>query len=158
MNDKNIDNEVLMVLPKKTIYTAYKLAENWTCDQDSSHFTIFMAGVPIAMAYWQEADDFGMIRPAIVFDAQREDLRAELFTALMTRMALAYDEIPSKYPLYIRLFESDLELIAQASRMGFVPYFGQWKQKSADESEEDWKRITESLRQAYPGVDNTKIH
>lgn len=158
MNDQNINNEVLMVLPRKTVYTASKLAENWVLNQDSAHFSISLEGSLIATAYWQEADDFGMNRPAIVFEGQSDALRADLFTALMTRMALAYDEIPSKYPLYIRLFESDLELIAQASRMGFVPYFGEWKKKTALESEEDWKRITEALRQAYPAQDDVMIH
>lgn len=158
MNDQKIENDVLMVLPRKTVYTAYKLVDQWVLDQDCSRFSISMGGRVIATSYWQEADDFGMVRPAIIFDAQNDEHRAELFTALMTRIALAYDEVPSKYPLYIRLSQSDLELIAQASRIGFVPYFGQWKERSAAESEEDWKSITEALRIAYPGPENTLIH
>lgn len=158
MEDKKINHEVLMVLPRRTVYSKSSLAENWIDQQDSTDFSIMLEGEKIASAKWVDANDFGMLRPAIDFSCENDELRADLFVALMTRMALVYDQTPSKYPLYMRLDEADLELIAQASRIGFVPYFGEWQQRSADESEEDWKRITEALRKAYPAPENSLKH
>lgn len=149
MEDKK-NNEILMILPRRTVYSAGKLPKNWELDQDATGLSISVDEEPTAYAFWKDAEDFGVSRPAIKFYTRSKELKSELFKALMKRLALAYDGMPSKYPLYIRLHEDDLELIAEASRIGFVPYFGTWKKKSAEQSENSWKKITDLLRIAYP--------
>lgn len=101
---------------------------------------------------WKDEDDFGMDRPTILFDVHGCDPRTkqELFEAVVSRLAIAYDQIPGKYPLYIRLSEADLDLIAQASHLGFIPYFGKWAKKTPEQSEKSWQAITDSLRTRYP--------
>ncbi len=150
MEMTNSNSEILMVLPKKTIRKHAALGQGWEIDQDSCGLSVLVDQQPAAYAMWISADDFGTQRPSIRFDAFVQSNKLQLFEVLITRLAIAYDQIPGKYPLYIRLRADDLDLIAMASRMGFVPYFGSWSLKTSEESEETWKRITDSLRNAYP--------
>lgn len=150
MEKMNSVSEILMVLPRKTIRRTPDLPSSWEIDQDACGLSVLIDCKPAAYAMWIYANDFGTQRPSIQFDAFCQEKKLQLFEALITRLALAYDQFPCKYPLYIRLGEQELDLIAMAHRMGFVPYFGQWSQKTSRQSEETWKNITDSLRKVYP--------
>ncbi len=152
MEDRNLDNEILMILPRRTFFKASCLPGNWEVDQDPAGLSVLVDQQPAAYASWKDEDDFGTDRPAILFDVHGCDPRTkqELFEAVVSRLAIAYDQIPGKYPLYIRLSEADLDLIAQASHLGFIPYFGKWAKKTPEQSEKSWQAITDSLRTRYP--------
>lgn len=139
------NKDVLMVLPKKTILVPSALKSMWDVDKDPQGVTIFNASRPLSHANWENSDDFGNLRPCIVLELP-EEADMDLFDAMVSRLAVAYESLPERYPLYIRIDSSNLELIAHASRIGFVPYFGNWKEKNADESAADWETITQALR------------
>lgn len=150
MKDQFRNTEILMILPRRTIHQAGPLMDTWMVDKDSAGLSLFIDGVPAGYADWQEASDFDMERPAIEFFYQEGSQKLDIFEALISRLAIAFDRIPGRYPLYIKLKSTELDLIAKASRMGFVPYFGCWHGKTSDQSEFSWKMITDHLRQRYP--------
>lgn len=150
MKDPFRNTEILMILPRRTILKAEPLPETWSLDTDPAGLSLYMNGRPVGYAFWKEASDFGMKRPAIGFTCSDEAHRLDIFEALVSRLAVAFDRIPGRYPLYIRLSSQNLDLIAKAGRMGFVPYFGCWSRKTSEQSESAWEMITERLRQRYP--------
>lgn len=151
MNDQLRPADILMILPKRTILKAEPLENDWVLDQDPAGLSLFIHGKPAGYASWQNASDFGMHRPSVFFSClEKGSRKLAVFEALVSRLAIAFDRIPGRYPLYIKLQSTDLDLIAKASRMGFIPYFGEWSQKTSEQSESCWKGITESLRHRYP--------
>lgn len=134
-----------MVLPKRTIQMPSELKHSWDVDNDPDGITIFNAHQPVCHANWQDSDEFGMDRPAITLILpDEEDL--DLFDAMVSRLAIAYENLPERYPLYIRLHKTSLDLIAHASRLGFIPYFGEWKESNENHSAAVWEEITNALR------------
>ena len=147
-----LDQEVLMVLPKRVIHQESPLPDDWNVDWIDQSAILKNGEEIIAEARLTDADDFGFRRPAICFEmsGEKEDVM-KAFESLISRLALDYEKTPSRNPLYIKLSAQDLELIAKASRMGFISYFGEWKQADPDESEALWIQITEDLRRRFPG-------
>lgn len=138
-----------MVLPKKVIRQPSALKPDWELDKDPEGITIYETKKPVGHMNWQDSDEFGMERPAItLLLSDKED--PDLFDAMVSRLAIAYENLPERYPLYIRIPKTNLPLIAHAHRLGFIPYFGTWKESDADHSVADWEEITEALREAYP--------
>lgn len=142
--------DILMILPRKTVRSEQPVPQGWEVDQDASGISLTIDDQPSFIASWREAGDFGMNRPAIRFQSLDGKLKPRAFEVLVSRLAKAYDQMPSRYPLYIRLHSKELPLIAAASRLGFIPYFGNWKEQSAAQSESAWNIITENLREAFP--------
>lgn len=70
--------------------------------------------------------------------------------AMITKMAMLYDSIPGKYPLYLVTQSQSYMAIALYARLGFLPYFGEYKGHSAKQSQEDWERVTEILKEKVP--------
>lgn len=150
MTEKFRLNDILMILPRRTILKAEPLKDTWSLDKDSAGLSLYIDSVPVGYACWQSALDFGIERPAITFACSDEENKLAAFEALVSRIAIAFDQMPGRYPLYIRLHSSQLDLIAKASQMGLQPYFGRWSMMDGEESEHSWQLITDSLRQSYP--------
>ena len=144
--------DILMILPRRTIVRSPSFENSFRLEMPQEGKVIaFLEEELVGQATWQDAFDFeGIERPMLVFECTKKEYELDLFEGLISQLALDFDAIPGRYPLYIKLKETDLPYIAKASRMGFVPYFGAWIQSSAQESEVIWQNITEALRQAYP--------
>ncbi|UNT92709.1 hypothetical protein [Allobaculum sp. Allo2] len=114
-----------MVLPKRVIHQESPLPDDWNVDWIDQSAILKNGEEIIAEARLTDADDFGFLRPAICFEmsGEKEDVM-KAFESLISRLALDYEKTPSRNPLYIKLSAQDLELIAKASRMGFISYFG----------------------------------
>ncbi|MCF0258489.1 MAG: hypothetical protein HUJ54_01390 [Erysipelotrichaceae bacterium] len=146
--------EVLMVLPKAAVSSAAKGKEHWNIEHKASTVTIYENEQPIGKARWENSMEFGMERPALYAKLYGLEDDLLIFEAMISRLALEYRQIRSRHPLYIRLKDSEISLIAKASRMGFLPYMGQWQNADSELSVKHWEAITEQLRQAYPkGLD-----
>ncbi|WP_304684013.1 hypothetical protein [Ileibacterium valens] len=146
------NQDILMVLPKNTIHTPNEMSQDWEIDKDSGGITIYTKNKLLGYADWRNRKDFGFSRPAINIQLLDSEQEMNVFEALISRLATAYEMMPSRYPLYIRLPQQHTSLIAQAARMGFIPYFGEWKESSKENSENDWKKITEQLRHDFPAT------
>ncbi len=146
------EKDILMILPRRTILRKPNFENSFCLETPQEGKVIaFMNEAQVGQAQWQEAFDFeGIVRPALVFECTKKEYEFDLFESLISQLALDFDAIPGRYPLYIKLKETNLPYIAKASRMGFVPYFGKWVQSNAQESEATWQNITEALRKAYP--------
>lgn len=139
-----------MILPKRTIRRLKKLPGNWEVDQDPAGVSLFIDHKSTALAYYSDEGDFGNKRPAIHFVCEEGREAGRIFELLVSRLCLGFENTPSRNPLYIRLSDEQTDLIAAASRMGFLPYFGDWKESNATQSVQSWASITESLRTCYP--------
>ncbi len=144
------NQDILMVLPKNTIHSPNEMSQDWEVDKDGAGITIYTKDRLLGHADWRNRKDFGFSRPAIDIKLIDKEQEMKVFEALVSRLASAYEMMPSRYPLYIRLPQKHTSLIAKAARMGFIPYFGEWKESTRENSENDWKRITEQLRQDFP--------
>lgn len=142
--------DVLMVLPRRSIYRVRPLPAGWTVDQDPQGITLYVDRKPAAHARLCKREDFGQNRLALSFSCMDSELSGPAFEVLVSRLALAFDEVPSRYPLYVRFGSSEHVQIITASHMGFIPYLGEWNERTADDSESDWEMITEDLRRVYP--------
>lgn len=150
MTRRKNEQDVLMILPKKTIHAPAKLPDAWTLDQDPGGLSLFIDRMPVALAGFWDESDFGNSRPAIHFTCQESSLAAKIFELLVSRLSFVYERTPSRNPLYIRFSQEQTDLIAAASRMGFIPYFGEWTLSNADHSVACWQSVTERLKQRYP--------
>lgn len=150
MSKPQTTQDVLMILPRKRIHRVHDLPETWELDKEPSGISLFIDRKPAGYASWMPADDFGTVRPVISFSSTDTNQLQLIFKVLVGRLAVAFDLIPSCNPLYIRLNKSQVDLIAEASRMGFIPYFGKWKESDEDHSVSSWEEITEDLRRTYP--------
>lgn len=146
------EKDVLMILPRRTIIRRPSFENSFRFETlQEGKVTAFLKEEQVGQATWEDAFDFeGIVRPVVIFECTKKEYELELFEGLISKLALDFDTIPGRYPLYIKLKETNLPHIAKASRMGFVPYFGAWIQSSAQESETTWQTITEALRQSYP--------
>lgn len=145
------NQDILMVLPKNTIHYPSEMSRDWEIEKDGGGITIYTKDRLLGHAEWHARRDFGFERPAINIRMIDREEEMKVFESLISRIAMAYEMMPNRYPLYIRLPQKHTALIAKASRMGFIPYFGEWKEASKDQSVKDWERITEDLRREFPG-------
>lgn len=144
------NQDILMVLPKHTIQHPSEMSRDWEVDKDGAGITIYTRDRLLGHADWREARDFGFKRPAIKLTLPSAEDEMAVFTSLVSRLVMAYEMMPSRYPLYIRLPKEHTSLIAAAARLGFVPYFGEWSESSRDQSEKTWEGITDNLRKEFP--------
>ncbi len=92
--------------------------------------------------------DFDGSRTRIHFVAVKEKAQHKrIAQSLLTKLCLQYEEKPSKYPLYLVTQSQSYGAIALYSRLGFVPYLGEYHDHTAQESEKDWEIVTDILRQ-----------
>ena len=66
--------------------------------------------------------------------------------AMLTKLCMIYDTIPSKYPLYLATQSQSYGAIKLYSRLGFTPYLGAYKGCSEQKSKNAWQNVTEILR------------
>lgn len=69
-----------------------------------------------------------------------------LSRALITRLAMKYDQMPSRYPLYLSTQSESWGAIMLYSRLGFTPYLGEYEDHTEAQSVEDWEFVTEILK------------
>ncbi len=65
--------------------------------------------------------------------------------AMLTRLCIMYDSIPSKYPLYLVTQSQSYGAIKCYSRLGFTPYLGAYHGSSEQKSKQAWQKVTEIL-------------
>ena len=66
--------------------------------------------------------------------------------AMLTKLCMMYDMIPSKYPLYLATQSQSYGAIKLYSRLGFTPYLGAYKGCTEQKSKNAWQNVTEILR------------
>lgn len=70
-----------------------------------------------------------------------------LSQAMLTKLCMKYDTIPSKYPLYLSTQSQSYGAIRLYARIGFTPYLGAYKGHTKEQSEKDWEATTDILRE-----------
>ena len=65
--------------------------------------------------------------------------------AMLTRLCIMYDSIPSKYPLYLVTQSQSYVAIKCYSRLGFTPYLGAYHGSSEQKSKQAWQSVTQIL-------------
>lgn len=65
--------------------------------------------------------------------------------AMLTRLCIVYDSIPSKYPLYLVTQSQSYGAIKCYSRLGFTPYLGAYHGSSEQKSKQAWQSVTQIL-------------
>ncbi|MDO4466724.1 MAG: GNAT family N-acetyltransferase [Bacillota bacterium] len=135
------------------------MAENFESEQEAHEFIktmdtekfVFVQdqnGKLVASAGLYEGDHFGMKRLrlgklAVLLENQREGLA----TAMITKLCLAYDSVPGKYPLYVSLNAQQHEAIKVFAKLQFTPYFGFYNGHTDKQSEENWTIVTKVLKE-----------
>ena len=66
--------------------------------------------------------------------------------AMLTKLCMMYDTIPSKYPLYLATQSQSYGAIKLYSRLGFTPYLGAYKGCTEQKSKNAWQNVTEILK------------
>ena len=61
--------------------------------------------------------------------------------AMLTRLCIMYDSIPSKYPLYLVTQSQSYGAIKCYSRLGFTPYLGAYHGSSEQKSKQAWQSV-----------------
>lgn len=69
-----------------------------------------------------------------------------LAKAVISRIACDYETMNSRYPLYLSTQSQSHGAIKLYTRLGFIPYMGEYKDHTSEQSQEDWKLVTEVLR------------
>ena len=69
--------------------------------------------------------------------------------AMLTKLCMMYDLIPSKYPLYLATQSQSYGAIKLYSRLGFTPYLGAYKGCTEQKSKNAWQNVTEILRSKF---------
>lgn len=67
--------------------------------------------------------------------------------SMIVRCARMYDEMKSRYPLYVVSQSQSYGAIALYSRLGFTPYLGEYKNHTKAQSEKDWEKVTAILKE-----------
>ena len=65
--------------------------------------------------------------------------------AMLTRLCIMYDSIPSKYPLYLVTQSQSYGAIKCYSRLGFTPYLGAYHGSSEQKSKQAWQSVAQIL-------------
>ncbi len=111
----------------------------FVCDQQ---------GHLMASAGLWKGDHFGMDRLRIHYVSVSQKAQHKgIASAMVSHLVCLYDEMPSKYPLYLATQTNSYGAIAMYSHLGFTPYLGEWKNCSKEESERNWEIATEILRE-----------
>ena len=66
--------------------------------------------------------------------------------AMLSKLCMMYDLIPSKYPLYLATQSQSYGAIKLYSRLGFTPFLGAYKGCTEQKSKNAWQNVTEILR------------
>lgn len=108
---------------------------------DTNHQLVGSAGI------WP-GNHFGMKRLRVHYVSVSQVAQHKgIASSMVSRLIHMYDEMPSKYPLYLATQTNSYGAIAMYSHLGFTPYLGQWKDCSKEQSEENWEIATEILRE-----------
>ena len=70
-----------------------------------------------------------------------------LARSVITALALEYETLAGKYPLYLSTQSQSYGAIKLYSRLGFEPYMGAYEGHSQEQSQQDWQAVTDVLRQ-----------
>lgn len=73
--------------------------------------------------------------------------RQGIAKAMVTKICMQFDRIKGKFPLYAKVNAQSYIAIMLLARLEFTPFLGETKNKTEQESQEDWTKITEILRQ-----------
>lgn len=102
----------------------------------------------VASAGLWEGTHFDTPRLRIHYVAVSEkDQHKGIGASMITKLSAMYDHRPSKYPLYLVTQTNSYGAIALYSRMGFNPYFGEYKGCSEEENKKNWELATQILRE-----------
>ena len=66
---------------------------------------------------------------------------------LVSKVSYVYDTIPSRYPLYAPISTRFYREIMLLSRLDYLPFMGALNGKSEEKSKQDWKKITDFLKE-----------
>lgn len=80
-----------------------------------------------------------------------------LSKALITRLAVKYDGMKGKYPLYLSTQPGSWAAIMLYSRLGFTPYLGAFEGHTEEQSCADWEYTTEILKNHSKTFGNQKF-
>lgn len=95
---------------------------------------------------WQ-GNHFGQNRLRVHYVAVSESAQHQgIASAMVSKLIAMYDQIPSKYPLYLATQTNSYGAIAMYSHLGFTPYLGAWRDCSEAQSKDNWELATEILR------------
>ena len=67
--------------------------------------------------------------------------------AMIVHCARMYDGMKSRYPLYVVSQSQSYGAIALYSRLGFTPYLGEFQDHTKEQSEADWTKVTQILKE-----------
>lgn len=96
---------------------------------------------------WQ-GNHFGQNRLRVHYVAVSESAQHQgIASAMVSKLIAMYDQIPSKYPLYLATQTNSYGAIAMYSHLGFTPYLGAWRDCSEAQSKDNWELATEFLRE-----------
>ncbi len=71
--------------------------------------------------------------------------------AMMTQLVLRYESAPTKYPLYLATQSGSYGAIALYSRLGFIPYLGEYPGCTKKQNEKNWQIATDILKEKANG-------
>lgn len=90
--------------------------------------------------------DFDESRLRVHYVAVSQDHQHQkIAQAMLTRLCIMYDKIPSKYPLYLVTQSQSYGAIKCYSRLGFTPYLGAYHGSSEQKSKQAWQSVTQIL-------------
>ncbi len=96
---------------------------------------------------WQ-GNHFGMPRQRIHYVAVHPNHQhKKIAQAMLTKLCLHYESKPTKYPLYLATQTGSYGAVALYSRLGFIPYLGEYPGCSKQENEQHWQAVTDILRE-----------
>ena len=140
------NKKCVMIIVKKRVMTTLKDPVNIEFNEKENYVIVYDDNYKeIGKASFVQGDEYGVKRYKIELQCDCSDL--DLYCYLVSKMCIHYDTLPTKYPLYIVLEDSQLEKIKVLSRIGFTPYLGDMKDQSEKENKEIWEAITQRLRE-----------
>ena len=135
-----------MIIIKKRVMTTLKDPVNIEYNEKEHYVIVYDDNhQEIGKASLVQGNEFGVKRYKVEAQCDLNDM--DLYHYLVSKMCVHYDTLPSKYPLYIVLNESQLESIKILSSIGFTPYLGDMKEQSEKENKRIWELITQRLRE-----------
>lgn len=73
--------------------------------------------------------------------------RKGLARSMITELAQMYEGRPGRYPLYLSTQSESWPAIMLYSRLGFTPYLGAYEGHTEEQSQQDWEKVTQLLRE-----------
>lgn len=141
--------EVLMVLARKHVFKEQPLPKAYQYVQDGAAIVLDAKLNTVGQASLVMQEEFPDYpdRKKVELWVHPDHKCRGIEEAVLSKLAMEYDKTVSRYPLYIRLDGSDLDLVRCLARFGWTPYLGCWKGHGQAQSEKDWEEITARLRQ-----------